>query len=37
MKGYPTYEGFMGYINGEYMLFATESEYAEYYLAHETN
>lgn len=34
MKGYPTYEGYMGYIDGHYMLFATENEYAEYYSEH---
>lgn len=34
MKGYPTDIGFMGYIDGRYMLFATESEYEEYYIEH---
>lgn len=32
MKGYPTYSGYMGYIPSKgYILFATESEYREYY------
>ena len=30
MKGYYTSYGYMGYINGKYRLFATESEYREY-------
>ena len=30
MKGYLTSSGFMGYINGKYMLFACESDYFEY-------
>ena len=30
MKGYPVYDGYMGYVNGSYMLFASESEYREY-------
>ena len=29
-KGYPTSSGFMGYVDGIYMLFATETEYEEY-------
>ena len=30
MKGYPTHEGYMGYIpNMGYALFCTEEEYAE--------
>jgi hypothetical protein len=29
-KGYLIYEGYMGYIDGHYMLFATESEYYDY-------
>ena len=37
MKGYPTNEGYMGYINGQYKLFATEEEYAEAYKSNETN
>lgn len=31
MKGYPVPNGYMGYINGKYLLFATETEYIEYY------
>ena len=30
MKGYTTAEGYMGFVNGRYMLFASESEYREY-------
>ena len=32
MKGYPTQQGYMGYIpsKNRYILFATESEYLEY-------
>lgn len=30
MKGYATEAGFMGYVNGRYMLFANEREYHEY-------
>lgn len=30
MKGYPISEGYMGYVNGEYMLFACEADYKEY-------
>ena len=30
MKGYITGEGYMGYVNGKYMLFASESENKEY-------
>ena len=30
MDGYYTSYGYMGLINGEYMLFATENEYYEY-------
>lgn len=29
-KGYFTDNGFYGYVDGEYMLFATESDYIEY-------
>lgn len=28
--GYPVAYGYMGYVNGQYMLFATEEEYYEY-------
>lgn len=30
MKGYATPDGYMGYVNGRYMLFASEEEYIEY-------
>lgn len=30
MKGYTTSYGYMGYVNGTYILFATEQEYKEY-------
>ncbi len=30
MKGYTTAEGYMGFVDGIYMLFASESEYKEY-------
>lgn len=30
MKGYNTASGYMGYVEGVYMLFATEEEYVEY-------
>ena len=30
MKGYVTNEGFMGYVEGSYMLFASEADYLEY-------
>ena len=30
MKGYTTAEGYMGFVNGRYMLFVSESEYREY-------
>lgn len=29
-KGYPTQFGYMGLVNGNYMLFACESDYIEY-------
>lgn len=29
-KGYFTPQGYMGYVNGNYMLFATESDYLDY-------
>lgn len=31
MKGYTTSEGYMGFVNGRYMLFSSESEYKEYF------
>lgn len=30
MKGYNVEAGYMGYVNGEYMLFANEDDYKEY-------
>ena len=30
MKGFSISDGFMGYVDGGYMLFACESEYIEY-------
>jgi len=30
MKGYYTAYGYMGYVDGKYQLFATESEYIDY-------
>ncbi len=30
MKGYYTGSGYMGYINGRYMLFSSERDYEEY-------
>lgn len=30
LKGYYVSYGYMGYINGKYKLFATETEYKEY-------
>lgn len=30
MKGFLTASGFMGYVNGRYMLFASEADYLEY-------
>jgi hypothetical protein len=30
MKGYFTAEGYMGLVDGRYMLFATETDYMEY-------
>lgn len=30
MKGYYTQSGYMGFVKGKYMLFASESEYYEY-------
>ena len=30
MKGYYTTSGYMGYTDGEYMLFASEEDYREY-------
>ena len=30
MKGYHTENGYMGYVDGEYLLFASEADYREY-------
>lgn len=30
MKGYVVDSGFMGYVDGKYILFASEEEYREY-------
>lgn len=30
MKGFHTDNGFMGYVDGEYVLFASESDYYDY-------
>ena len=30
MKGYVISDGYMGYVGGSYMLFASEEEYIEY-------
>ena len=30
MKGYNTDKGYMGYVEGRYMLFAREEEYYDY-------
>ena len=30
MKGYSTAEGYMGFVDGGYMLFASEADYREY-------
>ena len=30
MKGYTTDNGYMGYVDGEYRLFACESDYREW-------
>ena len=31
MKGYIVHNGYMGLIDGSYLLFASESDYREYY------
>lgn len=31
MKGYYTAGGYMGLVDGEYMLFASEEDYREYF------
>ena len=30
IKGYVIASGYMGYVDGEYMLFATEGDYMDY-------
>lgn len=30
MKGYVVESGYMGYVNGEYMLFVNEADYRDY-------
>lgn len=30
MKGYNTEHGYMGYVDGRYILFASEADYREY-------
>lgn len=30
MKGFIVKEGYMGFVNGDYILFASESDYMEY-------
>lgn len=30
MKGFFVTEGYMGFVNGSYLLFASESDYMEY-------
>lgn len=30
MKGYNIADGYMGYVQGEYILFASEADYREY-------
>lgn len=30
MKGYPVGDGYMGLVDGTYILFASESEYSEF-------
>lgn len=31
MKGYSVSNGYMGYVDGRYMLFVSQEEYREYY------
>lgn len=35
MKGYPIDYGYMGYVEGRYVLFASEADYYEYVQADE--
>lgn len=32
MKGYYVANGYMGYVDGAYMLFANEADYEEYFM-----
>ena len=36
-KGYPVSSGYMGLVNGIYMLFANEADYIEYLEARESD
>lgn len=36
MKGYSIDYGYMGLVEGKYVLFASESDYYEYFLSEET-
>ena len=31
MKGYSVRDGYMGFVDGDYMLFASEADYREYF------
>lgn len=31
MKGYSVTDGYMGYVDGKYMLFASEADYRDYF------
>lgn len=33
MKGYNVENGYMGYVDGRYMLFASEADYRDYYMS----
>lgn len=35
MRGFDVKFGYMGLVDGRYMLFATEDEYVEYWILHE--
>ena len=37
MKGYVIEAGYMGYVDGAYMLFADEEDYQEYCLSEKVN
>ena len=36
MKGYYVADGYMGYVNGDYRLFADETDYREWFEDEET-